>query len=200
MRYSLVVCFIVIVAFATIGAQKAGCVKEICPVRERYQCCGSCIQRTCALEDDTTCPDVCYKGCYCKKGYVRKYAPDGPCIRQDNSVALSFGGLSNPSITGGRFLPSVTFTTPSLADDGLVSGVDTSTGATSVDLVSLRKYMYADPMAPTVPMMMVNHLTVALNLSPLGESKQVKGYLCAMLPLRQWSPTCGPRTTCGPCR
>ncbi|XP_040153797.1 chymotrypsin inhibitor Ani s 6-like [Anopheles arabiensis] len=83
MRLSLVVCFIVIVAFATIGAQKAGCVKEICPARERYQCCGSCIQRTCALEDDTTCPDVCYKGCYCKQGYVRKYAPDGPCIRQD---------------------------------------------------------------------------------------------------------------------
>ncbi|XP_053660231.1 chymotrypsin-elastase inhibitor ixodidin-like [Anopheles marshallii] len=81
MQLTLILCFIAIAGFATIHAQKAGCVKEVCPAKEKYQCCGSCVQRTCALEDETTCPDVCYKGCYCKKGYVRQFAPNGPCIR-----------------------------------------------------------------------------------------------------------------------
>ncbi|XP_050071662.1 chymotrypsin-elastase inhibitor ixodidin-like [Anopheles maculipalpis] len=81
MQLSLIVCFIAIVGFASIHAQQGGCVKKVCPAKERYQCCGSCVQRTCALEDETTCPDVCVQGCYCKKGFVRKYSPDGPCIR-----------------------------------------------------------------------------------------------------------------------
>ncbi|KFB52342.1 AGAP002445-PA-like protein [Anopheles sinensis] len=86
MKLLIVVGVIVGLAALNINAQEeesvaaAKCVKEICPDFEKYKCCGSCVQQTCALEDDSTCPDVCVKGCYCIKGYVRSYAPDGRCI------------------------------------------------------------------------------------------------------------------------
>uniref|UniRef100_A0A8W7K3U0 TIL domain-containing protein n=1 Tax=Anopheles albimanus TaxID=7167 RepID=A0A8W7K3U0_ANOAL len=57
---------------------RVGCIKEICPLNEKYKCCGTCYQQTCAQED-RICPDVCYQGCYCIKGYVRS-SPDGRCI------------------------------------------------------------------------------------------------------------------------
>uniref|UniRef100_A0A182NFI3 TIL domain-containing protein n=1 Tax=Anopheles dirus TaxID=7168 RepID=A0A182NFI3_9DIPT len=71
----------------------------ICSANETYRCCGSCVQRTCALEDDTNCPDVCNKGCYCRKGYVRKYA-NGPCIPQKKCPrTIPTQAPSNPDTT-----------------------------------------------------------------------------------------------------
>uniref|UniRef100_A0A2M4CJU0 Putative chymotrypsin inhibitor-like protein n=1 Tax=Anopheles darlingi TaxID=43151 RepID=A0A2M4CJU0_ANODA len=81
----LIFVMIILLGFNQLYAQQIilseghNCVQhQKCGRNEEYRCCGTCYQPTCDQNIAVRCIQQCWKGCYCKAGFVR--GPIGSCI------------------------------------------------------------------------------------------------------------------------
>ncbi|XP_055605592.1 chymotrypsin-elastase inhibitor ixodidin-like [Uranotaenia lowii] len=84
---------IILVIFASlavlqiIAARKANSELD-CRPNESFSTCGTCYERVCGVSDfPIACPEMCFKGCFCDAGYIRKQ-PNGACITEKRCLVI----------------------------------------------------------------------------------------------------------------